>query len=205
MGSLCSSGGHFNPAVSLTVYLCGGIKLLLGVAYILAQVLGGMIGAGLAKVRSVDQVETISSRSLWFPAGVSVLSGGVPSWCLCCLSWWSPAAQHQRVAQMHRGRGADDPNPHHGGVHGGREQPNPLTSGSLLHWPHRDGQHICRVRSSSPPGGVGQDPRATHTLLITYLIDVWSFFRYLSKTDIWFKAHTPAKSEWWVNFIIGWV
>ncbi|GAA6219920.1 aquaporin-8 [Lates japonicus] len=43
------SGGHFNPAVSLSVYLCGGMKLLLLVSYILAQMLGGMIGAGLAK------------------------------------------------------------------------------------------------------------------------------------------------------------
>ncbi|XP_070707516.1 aquaporin-8a.1 [Pempheris klunzingeri] len=43
------SGGHFNPAVSLSVYLCGGMSLPLLVPYILLQMLGGMTGAGLAK------------------------------------------------------------------------------------------------------------------------------------------------------------
>lgn len=43
------SGGHFNPAVSLSVYLCGGMKLVLLVPYVLAQMVGGMIGAGLTK------------------------------------------------------------------------------------------------------------------------------------------------------------
>ncbi|XP_067345153.1 aquaporin-8a.1 [Channa argus] len=43
------SGGHFNPVVSLSVYLCGGMELLLLVPYVLAQMLGGMIGAALAK------------------------------------------------------------------------------------------------------------------------------------------------------------
>uniref|UniRef100_A0A667X3J1 Aquaporin-4 n=1 Tax=Myripristis murdjan TaxID=586833 RepID=A0A667X3J1_9TELE len=42
------SGGHFNPAVSLSVYLCGGMPLTLLGPYILAQMSGGMIGAGLA-------------------------------------------------------------------------------------------------------------------------------------------------------------
>ncbi|XP_076008208.1 aquaporin-8-like [Genypterus blacodes] len=43
------SGGHFNPAVSLSVYLSGQIELLLLLLYILAQVAGAMIGAALAK------------------------------------------------------------------------------------------------------------------------------------------------------------
>uniref|UniRef100_A0A674DQB1 Aquaporin 8a, tandem duplicate 1 n=1 Tax=Salmo trutta TaxID=8032 RepID=A0A674DQB1_SALTR len=42
------SGGHFNPAVS--VFLIGGLNIILLVPYILAQMCGGMIGAGLAKV-----------------------------------------------------------------------------------------------------------------------------------------------------------
>uniref|UniRef100_A0A674DR63 Aquaporin 8a, tandem duplicate 1 n=1 Tax=Salmo trutta TaxID=8032 RepID=A0A674DR63_SALTR len=41
------SGGHFNPAVS--VFLIGGLNIILLVPYILAQMCGGMIGAGLAK------------------------------------------------------------------------------------------------------------------------------------------------------------
>ena len=48
---VCRSGGHFNPAVTLSVYLCGGMELLLTVPYLAAQILGGMIGAGLTKVR----------------------------------------------------------------------------------------------------------------------------------------------------------
>ncbi|KAM4525524.1 aquaporin-8-like isoform 1-T1 [Odontesthes bonariensis] len=44
------SGGHFNPAVSLSVYLCGGMELLLLLPYVLAQTAGGMVGAGLTKV-----------------------------------------------------------------------------------------------------------------------------------------------------------
>ncbi|XP_029978537.1 aquaporin-8a.1 [Sphaeramia orbicularis] len=43
------SGGHFNPAVSLSVYLCGGMELLLLVPYVVAQMCGGMMGAGLVK------------------------------------------------------------------------------------------------------------------------------------------------------------
>ncbi|XP_068610436.1 aquaporin-8-like [Brachionichthys hirsutus] len=43
------SGGHFNPAVSLSAYLCGGMELLLLVPYVLAQMLGGLAGAGLTK------------------------------------------------------------------------------------------------------------------------------------------------------------
>uniref|UniRef100_A0A4W5R0D2 Aquaporin 8 n=1 Tax=Hucho hucho TaxID=62062 RepID=A0A4W5R0D2_9TELE len=43
------SGGHFNPAVSVSVFLIGGLNIILLVPYILAQICGGMIGAGLAK------------------------------------------------------------------------------------------------------------------------------------------------------------
>ncbi|XP_030611401.1 aquaporin-8-like [Archocentrus centrarchus] len=43
------SGGHFNPAVSLSVYLCGGMKLLLLVPYVVAQMAGGTIGAFLTQ------------------------------------------------------------------------------------------------------------------------------------------------------------
>ncbi|XP_053197347.1 aquaporin-8a.1 [Scomber japonicus] len=43
------SGGHFNPVVSLSIYLCGGMELCLLVPYVLAQMFGGMTGAALAK------------------------------------------------------------------------------------------------------------------------------------------------------------
>nr|XP_020471596.1 aquaporin-8-like [Monopterus albus] len=44
------SGAHFNPVVSLCIYLCGGMELVLLLPYVVAQLLGGMIGAGLARV-----------------------------------------------------------------------------------------------------------------------------------------------------------
>ncbi|XP_010903710.1 aquaporin-8a.1 [Esox lucius] len=43
------SGGHFNPAVSVGVCVSGGLELILLGPYILSQMVGGMIGAGLAK------------------------------------------------------------------------------------------------------------------------------------------------------------
>ncbi|KAJ8246048.1 hypothetical protein GJAV_G00263080 [Gymnothorax javanicus] len=49
------SGGHFNPAVSLSVVLTGGLEVILLVPYVLAQMLGGMIGAGLAKAISSSE------------------------------------------------------------------------------------------------------------------------------------------------------
>lgn len=45
-----SSGGHFNPAVSVCVYLIGGMEVILLVPYIISQMLGGVIAASLAKV-----------------------------------------------------------------------------------------------------------------------------------------------------------
>ncbi|KAM7371069.1 hypothetical protein PAMP_010565 [Pampus punctatissimus] len=44
------SGGHFNPVVSLSIYLCGGMELPLLLPYVLAQMFGGVIGASLAKI-----------------------------------------------------------------------------------------------------------------------------------------------------------
>uniref|UniRef100_A0A4W4EGV5 Aquaporin 8a, tandem duplicate 1 n=1 Tax=Electrophorus electricus TaxID=8005 RepID=A0A4W4EGV5_ELEEL len=44
------SGGHFNPAVSVSVCLVGGLNIILLIPYIAAQLCGGLIGASLAKV-----------------------------------------------------------------------------------------------------------------------------------------------------------
>ncbi|XP_060758583.1 aquaporin-8-like [Neoarius graeffei] len=43
------SGGHFNPAVSVSVCLIGGLNVILLVPYIMVQLCGGLIGAALAK------------------------------------------------------------------------------------------------------------------------------------------------------------
>nr|XP_046233045.1 aquaporin-8-like [Scatophagus argus] len=55
------SGGHFNPAVSLCAYLCGGMELRLLLPYVLAQMLGGMAGAGLARAVCPPAVYDLAS------------------------------------------------------------------------------------------------------------------------------------------------
>lgn len=49
------SGGHFNPAVSVSVCLVGGLNVLLLAPYIVVQLCGGLIGASLAKVSGTFQ------------------------------------------------------------------------------------------------------------------------------------------------------
>ncbi|KAM6957202.1 aquaporin-8b [Aplochiton taeniatus] len=44
------SGSHFNPPFTLAIYLCGGMKLKMVVPYLISQLLGGVIGAAMAKV-----------------------------------------------------------------------------------------------------------------------------------------------------------
>ncbi|KAM9292180.1 aquaporin-8 [Morus bassanus] len=48
------SGGHFNPAVSLGVYLIGGLNIVMLIPYWVSQLCGGMIGASLAKAVSAS-------------------------------------------------------------------------------------------------------------------------------------------------------
>ncbi|XP_045214723.2 aquaporin-8-like [Mercenaria mercenaria] len=43
------SGGHFNPAVTLGVTLAGGLPVVLAPAYIIAQIVGGILGASLVR------------------------------------------------------------------------------------------------------------------------------------------------------------
>ncbi|XP_056144438.1 aquaporin-8-like [Lampris incognitus] len=57
------SGGHFNPAVSVSVFLTGGLNVVLLVPYIVAQCCGGMIGAGLAKTVAQEEPYANSSRA----------------------------------------------------------------------------------------------------------------------------------------------
>ncbi|XP_021510746.1 aquaporin-8 [Meriones unguiculatus] len=49
------SGGHFNPAVSLAATLVGGLNAMLLIPYWVSQVLGGLIGAALAKAVSPEE------------------------------------------------------------------------------------------------------------------------------------------------------
>ncbi|XP_030630971.1 aquaporin-8-like [Chanos chanos] len=44
------SGSHFNPPFTIAIYLCGGMQLGMVVPYLASQVLGGILGAGMAKM-----------------------------------------------------------------------------------------------------------------------------------------------------------
>lgn len=44
------SGGHINPAVTVGVFLAGALSPLLALLYIISQLLGAIVGAGLARV-----------------------------------------------------------------------------------------------------------------------------------------------------------
>lgn len=43
------SGSHFNPPFTLAIYLCGGMELNMVVPYLACQLLGGVLGAAMAK------------------------------------------------------------------------------------------------------------------------------------------------------------
>lgn len=62
LGETC--GGHFNPAVSLGVFITGGMGYLQFVAYWVAQVLGAITGACFARLCVGDRVYEVSSSVL---------------------------------------------------------------------------------------------------------------------------------------------
>ncbi|KAK0153116.1 Aquaporin-8 [Merluccius polli] len=43
------SGSHFNPPFTLAIYLCGGMEMSMVPLYLLSQLLGGVLGALMAK------------------------------------------------------------------------------------------------------------------------------------------------------------
>ena len=44
------SGGHFNPAVTLGATLAGALSPLLAAGYVLAQIIGAILGAAFVRV-----------------------------------------------------------------------------------------------------------------------------------------------------------
>ncbi|XP_008301376.1 aquaporin-8a.2 [Stegastes partitus] len=44
------SGSHFNPPFTIAIYLCGGMELVMMGAYLVSQLIGGVLGAGMAKL-----------------------------------------------------------------------------------------------------------------------------------------------------------
>lgn len=72
------SGGHFNPAVTFGVALSGNIKPLLAVAYVIGQLLGGLLGA--AFVRAILPANTYSMMN-----GAQTLPPVIePGWAVLC-------------------------------------------------------------------------------------------------------------------------
>ena len=59
--SYLSSGGHLNPAVTLGVFLAGGINVVAVVCYFFAQVLGGVTGAACVLVSVLSIFDNISA------------------------------------------------------------------------------------------------------------------------------------------------
>ncbi|OXB81858.1 UNVERIFIED_CONTAM: hypothetical protein H355_015055 [Colinus virginianus] len=55
------SGAHFNPVVSLGVWLIGGMKLIMLIPYCIAQLVGGILGAALTKAVASSGSYTITA------------------------------------------------------------------------------------------------------------------------------------------------
>ncbi len=60
------SGGHLNPVVTLAMTIVRRLPLKLAPWYVVAQLLGGMIGAALAKVYKVVVLVVKITKSLPF-------------------------------------------------------------------------------------------------------------------------------------------
>lgn len=44
------SGSHFNPPFTIAIYLCGGMEMMMVGPYIVSQMIGGVLGAGMSKM-----------------------------------------------------------------------------------------------------------------------------------------------------------
>ncbi len=51
------SGGHFNPAVTLGIFIAKGIELKKALLYILMQLIGGIMAAGILRVNNSIFIE----------------------------------------------------------------------------------------------------------------------------------------------------
>ncbi len=81
------SGGHFNPAVTISVWVVGKIESARAVAYVLSQLVGAAIGALLLRLAlpavawKADSLgATLINHNIGITAGKAVRS----SWCSPC-------------------------------------------------------------------------------------------------------------------------
>jgi glycerol uptake facilitator-like aquaporin len=74
-----ASGGHFNPLITGTQWLAGERKLDCAVAYVLAQLVGGIAGASLANVicGSVDRSSGLPVMNWLLSASETVAAAGL--------------------------------------------------------------------------------------------------------------------------------
>lgn len=56
---LISSGGHLNPAVTVGVFIAGGVNIIAAVSYLFAQIIGGIIGASFVLVCNLDMMPAV--------------------------------------------------------------------------------------------------------------------------------------------------
>ncbi|KAL7860393.1 hypothetical protein AOLI_G00167420 [Acnodon oligacanthus] len=49
------SGSHFNPPFTMAIYLCGGIEQSLVMPYVACQLIGGVLGAAMAKLMTTNE------------------------------------------------------------------------------------------------------------------------------------------------------
>lgn len=52
----CFSGGHMNPAITFGVLLVNGLRPAMVLPYMIAQILGGLLGAALTRVSITDDI-----------------------------------------------------------------------------------------------------------------------------------------------------
>ncbi|XP_036409138.1 aquaporin-8b [Megalops cyprinoides] len=49
------SGSHFNPPFTIAIFLCGGVELGMVAPYIISQLIGGVVGAAMSKMMTVEE------------------------------------------------------------------------------------------------------------------------------------------------------
>ncbi|XP_073946524.1 aquaporin-like [Choristoneura fumiferana] len=67
------SGGHINPAITIGALVCDQITLLPAIFYILAQVIGAVLGVLVARLLSLKSPEGTDSLELWKKFGLETL------------------------------------------------------------------------------------------------------------------------------------
>ncbi|XP_074648611.1 aquaporin-8-like [Tubulanus polymorphus] len=75
------SGGHFNPAVTLGAALSGGIKPIVAICYVLFQLGGSIIGAGICRGALSFQIRVNFTRAQDVNFGATTLDPGVHPVC----------------------------------------------------------------------------------------------------------------------------